>query len=53
MQFIFSFHFFSPVTYVWQGGVQLSRSSNFYSHLVTKEQYEEEGTQICYVKFDV
>ncbi|XKL59349.1 hypothetical protein PGB90_000365 [Kerria lacca] len=42
-----------PVTYVWQGGVQLSRSSNFYSHLVTKEQYEEEGTQICYVKFDV
>ncbi|KAL1131184.1 hypothetical protein AAG570_012420 [Ranatra chinensis] len=41
-----------PTTYAWHGGAMLSRDPDFYSFVVTKEEYEEEGPTICMERFD-
>uniref|UniRef100_A0A1B6G3R9 Actin-related protein 6 n=1 Tax=Cuerna arida TaxID=1464854 RepID=A0A1B6G3R9_9HEMI len=43
----------NPVTYAWQGGALLSRDPEFYSFVVTKEEFEEEGHNICFERFDI
>lgn len=47
------FLIFSPVTYAWYGGKQLSQDTIFSNLLVTREEYEEEGPSACFEKFDV
>ncbi|KAK7604023.1 hypothetical protein V9T40_004296 [Parthenolecanium corni] len=42
-----------PITYSWKGGALLSERNDFLSRVVTKDEYEDEGTQACYEKFDV
>lgn len=43
----------NPVAYTWQGGVELSKKSDFISrYCVTKKEYEESGKNICLQKFD-
>lgn len=49
----FSSIHYSPLTYAWEGGSLLSKNPEFYSFVVTKEEYEEEGLHICYERFDV
>ncbi len=44
---------FSPVTYAWFGGKKLSEDTIFPNLLVTREEYEEEGSSLCFEKFDV
>jgi len=44
---------FSPITYSWEGGVQLANDPNFSSMVVTRAQFEEHGHNICMEKFDV
>lgn len=44
---------FSPVTYAWHGGKVLSRDPVFSSLLVTREEYEEEGQNLCFERFNV
>lgn len=41
------------MTYAWEGGRMLSHDPEFYSHAVTREQYQEEGFPLCRQKFDV
>lgn len=43
----------NPLTYAWEGGSLLSKHPEFYSFVVTKEEYEEEGLHICYERFDI
>lgn len=43
----------NPMTYAWEGGRMLSHDPEFYSHAVTREQYQEEGFPLCRQKFDV
>ncbi|XP_006621461.1 actin-related protein 6 isoform X1 [Apis dorsata] len=43
----------NPVTYAWQGGKTLSKDSIFSNLLVTREDYEEEGQNLCFERFDV
>ena len=43
----------SPVGYAWRGGVYMSQDADFYTSVVTKEEYDEEGSHICYERFDV
>ncbi|KAK3578879.1 hypothetical protein CHS0354_010239 [Potamilus streckersoni] len=43
----------NPVTYAWEGGVQLANDKDFEKMLVTREQFEEYGHNICLEKFDV
>ncbi|XP_070162125.1 actin-related protein 6 [Polyergus mexicanus] len=43
----------NPVTYAWFGGKQLSQDAMFSNLLITREEYEEEGSSICFEKFDV
>lgn len=50
---IFIFMFISPICYAWRGGVSLSKETNFNSYVVTKEEYDEVGSQIHYEKFDL
>lgn len=43
----------NPANYAWQGGVELSKKSDFLSKFcVTKKEYEESGKNICMQKFD-
>lgn len=41
-----------PITYAWEGGKLLSKDPTFSSFLVTREEYEEEGHNICFERFD-
>ncbi|XP_017762278.1 PREDICTED: actin-related protein 6 [Eufriesea mexicana] len=43
----------NPITYAWHGGKTLSKDSIFSSLLVTREDYEEEGQNLCFERFDV
>ncbi|XP_071500299.1 actin-related protein 6-like [Diadema antillarum] len=43
----------SPVTYAWEGGKIMTESKEFAKLIVTKKQYDEEGQNICFDKFDV
>ncbi|XP_076648832.1 actin-related protein 6 [Halictus rubicundus] len=43
----------NPITYAWYGGKTLSEDPSFSSLLVTREDYEEEGQNLCFEKFDV
>jgi actin-related protein 6 len=45
--------FFSPITYAWHGGTLLGQDSEFSNMLVSREEYEEEGRNSCFDKFDV
>jgi len=47
------FPIFSPITYAWEGGVQLANDPDFDKMVVTKEEFEEYGHSICQEKFDV
>ncbi|KAK9500920.1 hypothetical protein O3M35_002083 [Rhynocoris fuscipes] len=42
----------NPITYAWHGGKLMSKDPEFYSFVVTKEEYEEEGPTICMERFD-
>jgi len=52
MKCINSFYIFSPITYAWHGGNLLSKDPDFFSLVVTKEEYDEEGFSACH-RFDV
>lgn len=41
-----------PITYSWEGGIALRMDPEFYSYVVSKEEYEEEGITICMERFD-
>ncbi|XP_078047276.1 actin-related protein 6 [Augochlora pura] len=43
----------NPITYAWYGGKTLSEDPSFSSLLVTREEYDEEGQNLCFEKFDV
>ncbi|XP_060815451.1 actin-related protein 6 [Bombus pascuorum] len=43
----------NPITYAWHGGKTLSKDPIFSSLLVTREDYEEEGQNLCFERFDV
>lgn len=43
----------NPITYAWEGGKLMTKDPEFYSYVVTKEEYEEEGLDLCYERFDV
>ncbi|XP_024080551.1 actin-related protein 6 isoform X2 [Cimex lectularius] len=42
----------NPITFAWEGGKLLSKDPEFYTYVVTKEEYEEEGPTICLERFD-
>jgi len=42
----------NPISYAWEGGKLISKDPEFYSFVVTKEEYEEEGPTICMERFD-
>nr|XP_054774762.1 actin-related protein 6-like [Lytechinus pictus] len=42
-----------PVTYAWEGGKTMTESKEFSKLTVTRKQYDEEGQNICFDKFDV
>ncbi|XP_071453568.1 actin-related protein 6 [Hetaerina americana] len=42
-----------PITYAWSGGALLAQDPKFHSMVVTREDFEEEGHQLCYDRFDV
>ncbi|XP_064629409.1 actin-related protein 6-like [Lineus longissimus] len=42
-----------PGTYAWEGGGVLSKTQDFSKKIVTRQQYEEYGQNICLEKFDV
>ncbi|CAH1396441.1 unnamed protein product [Nezara viridula] len=42
----------NPITYAWHGGKLISKDPEFYSFVVTKEEYEEEGSPILMERFD-
>lgn len=43
----------NPIMYAWHGGKTLSKDPIFSSLLVTREDYEEEGQNLCFERFDV
>lgn len=43
----------NPITYAWYGGKTLSKDPIFPTLLVTREDYEEEGQNLCFERFDV
>ncbi|XP_069686641.1 actin-related protein 6 isoform X2 [Periplaneta americana] len=43
----------NPVTYSWHGGALLSQDPEFLSLTVSREEYEEEGHNLCFEKFDI
>lgn len=45
--------FFSPITYSWEGGKLISENDDFEDLVVTREDYEEHGHNICEEKFDI
>uniref|UniRef100_A0A0A9WB38 Actin-related protein 6 n=2 Tax=Lygus hesperus TaxID=30085 RepID=A0A0A9WB38_LYGHE len=42
----------NPITYSWEGGKLISKDPEFYSFVVTKEEYYEEGPIILMERFD-
>ncbi|XP_045195370.2 actin-related protein 6-like [Mercenaria mercenaria] len=42
----------NPITYAWEGGVQLANDPEFIKMTVTREEYEEYGHSICHERFD-
>ncbi|KAL4233379.1 Actin-related protein 6 [Mactra antiquata] len=43
----------NPITYAWEGGVQLANDPEFKRMVVTREEYEETGHTVCHDRFDV
>ncbi|XP_052240121.1 actin-related protein 6-like isoform X2 [Dreissena polymorpha] len=43
----------NPVTYAWEGGVQLANDPNFHKLVVTRAEFEEHGHNICMERFEV
>ncbi|KDR12327.1 actin-related protein 6 [Zootermopsis nevadensis] len=43
----------NPVTYAWQGGASLQQDPEFFNMTVSREEYEEEGHNLCFEKFDI
>ncbi|XP_076243806.1 actin-related protein 6 [Calliopsis andreniformis] len=43
----------NPIIYAWRGGKALSKDPIFSSLLVTREEYEEEGQNLCFERFNV
>ncbi|XP_034175521.1 actin-related protein 6 [Osmia lignaria lignaria] len=43
----------NPITYAWHGGKTLSKDPILPTLLVTREDYEEEGQNLCFERFDV
>lgn len=50
---IYNCSFFSPITYSWEGGKLISENDDFEDMVVTREDYEEHGHNICEEKFDI
>ncbi|XP_058807177.1 actin-related protein 6 isoform X2 [Phymastichus coffea] len=42
-----------PITFAWEGGKLLAKDSGYSSLIVKREEYEEEGHNVCYDKFDI
>ncbi|KAH8030731.1 hypothetical protein HPB51_011531 [Rhipicephalus microplus] len=42
----------NPITYAWHGGVMAFQDPEMNKLIVTKKQYEENGTTYCLEKFD-
>ncbi|XP_070383837.1 actin-related protein 6 [Dermacentor albipictus] len=42
----------NPITYAWHGGVMAFQDPDMNKLIVTKKQYEENGTAFCLEKFD-
>lgn len=43
----------NPITYAWEGGKYLFKDPEFYSFCLTKEEYEEEGKNLAFERFDI
>lgn len=43
----------NPITYAWQGGILLPQLNDFSQMVVTRQLYDEYGTNICLEMFDV
>lgn len=43
----------SPITYSWEGGKLISENDDFEDMVVTREDYEENGHEVCEEKFDI
>ncbi|XP_010172457.1 actin-related protein 6 [Antrostomus carolinensis] len=43
----------NPITYSWEGGKLISENDDFEDMVVTREDYEEHGHNICEEKFDI
>ncbi|XP_063404961.1 actin-related protein 6-like [Mytilus trossulus] len=43
----------NPSTYAWEGGTLLAKDPQIKKMSVTREEYEENGHNICFEKFDV
>uniref|UniRef100_A0A8C9F8C0 Actin related protein 6 n=1 Tax=Pavo cristatus TaxID=9049 RepID=A0A8C9F8C0_PAVCR len=43
----------NPITYSWEGGKLISENDDFEDLVVTREDYEEHGHNICEEKFDI
>ncbi|KAK7793356.1 hypothetical protein R5R35_008508 [Gryllus longicercus] len=43
----------NPITYSWNGGRLLTQDPEFSSRLVSKDEYEDHGYNICLDRFDV
>ncbi|XP_052811955.1 actin-related protein 6-like [Mya arenaria] len=43
----------NPISYAWEGGVQLANDPAFRKLAVTRAEYEEHGHNICMERFDV
>ncbi|CAH4029494.1 unnamed protein product [Pieris brassicae] len=43
----------NPITYAWEGGKYLFKDPDFYSFCLTKEEYEEEGRNLAFERFDI
>jgi actin-related protein 6 len=44
---------FSVLSYPWRGGVSFAQTADFLSLSVSRDEYEEEGHNVCFEKFDV
>jgi actin-related protein 6 len=45
--------FNSPSVYAWEGGTMFAKDPQMKKLAVTKEDYDENGHNICFEKFDV
>ena len=44
---------FSPCTFAWEGGKILSQRPDVMRLMVTLQDYEEHGVNLCHKKFDI